>query len=191
MAVIPVTSKMVNKLIDDPAVSAFVYDSRFKSWAKLIATRGDINLGKSNGYSLTGAWIDWGKSVALTPGQFAVLAAESGSRNDHPYHYALIGVDADDRPHVIRDEAIKAATAEAIVPDAQRAKAANSALYRIALYCALQIDAALPEVERGHKEAAEVETARKAIAALTEEQRQTLFAEFAPVATGGYRFGGR
>lgn len=180
MAVVTINSKLAD-------VS---YDSRFKAWAKVIAKRTDVDLSKTNGYAIASSFVNWGKTVALAPGQFVVLAAESGSRARHEYRYALVTVDADDQPVDVTDR-VDAAIAEATIPDAQRAKAANSVLYRMALYCALQFDAAMPDVERGHKEAAEVDVARKALAALTDEQRETLLAEFRPVATGGYRFGNR
>lgn len=171
MAVVTINSKLANSGIE--------FDSRFRAWAKIIGT-------KANGYSITSGFTNWGKSIALTPDQFVVLAAESGSRARHSYDYALVTVGANDQPVAIDD-----ATITAFIPDAQRAKAANSPLYAIALYCALQFDAAMPTVERAHRGAAKVAAARPALAALTDEQRQALFAEFAPAAVGGYRFGAR
>lgn len=167
------------------------YDSRFRAWAKVIGKSGDVDLSKTNGYSITSAFVNWGKSVAVQPGQFVVLSAESGSRARHSYSYAVIGVDADDKPFVVDDDAISAAVADATVPDAQRAKAANSDLYRIALYADVQMRADQP-VGTNIRNNPAMDAAREAMRALTDDQRAAIVAEFsAPTTTGAYRFGSR
>lgn len=172
MAVLTINGKLA------PQIS---YDSRFKAWAKLVTTPEHIDLSKASGYSLTGRFIDWGKSVAVAPGQFVVLAAESGSRNRHAYKYALVRVNGADEPEIVSDEEIAEAVAAA--PDAQRAKALNSTLYAFAVYCAHELQPG-PLTQRMMARASRVEetpqlmVARRAVEALTDEERAALFAEF-------------
>jgi hypothetical protein len=110
-------------------------DSRFKRWGKLVRGPQDIDLQKRNGYSLTGPFVRWGEAVALEPGQFLVLAAESGSIKHHDYDYRLVGVNAAGEAEAIDPYPV---LDEAHLPDAVRAKVANSALYTIAAYCWVQ-----------------------------------------------------
>jgi len=125
-------------------------DSRWKKWAKLIRSIDDIDLSKANGYSLTGPWVGWTDSVALGEGQYLVIAAESGSRANHPYSYEMIigGGDelrADD--HIARNADIDAALAAGKINEQMRAAAQNSCLYSFALWAWLQYQAT-PAVDR-------------------------------------------
>lgn len=147
-------------------------DSRFKQWGKLVRSAGDVDLAKSNGYALSGPFAKWGSAVALEPGQFLVLSSETGSRARHDYDYALIGVNPAGEAESVARTAIDAAVATQ--SDAIRAKAANSRLYAMAVYCTVATSA--PAVE---DRAALVEAARSALAALTSAERAALAAEFA------------
>lgn len=177
MAVLTVSQKLAPEQVS--------YDSRFKAWAKLIASPAHVELGKTNGYSLTGPFVGWGKSAAVGAGQFLVLAAESGSRARREYKYALVRVNGADEPEVVSAEEIAAAVAQA--PDAQRAKALNSPLYAFAVYTASQLADGpitrrmLAQAERA-SESAQLMVARRAIEVLTDDERRTLFAEFTAVA---------
>ncbi len=111
-------------------------DSRYKSWAKLIRGPQDVDLGAKNGYSLTGPWVRWTESVALEPGQYLVCAAETGSRKNHTYDYALRTVDQ--AGEVINGEKDRYTAEEwvarcAWATEEQRARAKNSTLYSYAL----------------------------------------------------------
>lgn len=157
------------------------YDSRFRAWGKLIAKPEHVDLTKSNGYSLAGPFVSWGKNVAVAPGQFVVLAAEAGSRNRHSYTYALVRVNGSDEVEVVSDEEIATVVAEA--PDQQRAKALNNPLYAYAVYCASQLQVGplsqrMMATARRIEETPQLMVARRAVEALTDEERAALFAEF-------------
>lgn len=144
-------------------------DSRFRRWGKTILSPQDIDLTKKNGYSLTGSFVQWGDAVALQPGQFLVLAAETGSRNYHDYHYALIGVGADGQPVQVSSSEIWEQIEGSRLTDAAKAAARNSILYSYAAYCYLQMKSA---VELTAEESALVEQLR----ALAPERRQAVLA---------------
>lgn len=173
MAVLTVSQKLAPEQVS--------YDSRFKAWAKVIASPAHVDLTKTNGYSLTGPFVNWGKSVAVGAGQFLVLAAESGSRANRTYKYALVRVNGADDSEVVSDEEIADAVSSA--PDDQRAKAINSPLYAFAVYAGSQLQDGpltqrmMSQVDRAN-ESAQVMVARRVIEALTDDERKRLFAEF-------------
>lgn len=150
-------------------------DSRWKHWGKLIRGEQDIKLGEKNGYSLTGPFVRWGETVALERGQFLVLAAESGSRKYATYDYRLIGVGEDGEVAAVSDAAITTLLDDAHLPDAVRAKCANSTLYRYAAYAwAVNQTADAAPAPAGTDP---VEAARAALLALSPEQRNRLLTE--------------
>ena len=151
-------------------------DDRFRQWGKLIRSPRDFDLSKHNGYSLIGPWAEWGKSTAVAPGQFLVLASESGSRNRHSYHYALITVTADDVAAMVPDTDVDEVIAAADLLDAVRAKARNSRLYAYAVYASLLMLA--PD----GGEVSLMDAAREVLRGLTSEQREAIVAEFAALA---------
>lgn len=182
MAVVTISAKTVNDITSamDPLRNGFSHDSRFKAWAKAIGKRSDLDLAAVNGYAIKSAFTNWGTSVALAPGQFVVLASETGSRARHDYQYALVGIDADDHPFVVDDATIAADLADATIPDAVRAKAANSKLYRIALYVARRFDAAAEAArteERAPMTDQEFSIWCRMVKHMTPAQRATLAAE--------------
>jgi hypothetical protein len=114
-------------------------DSRFRSWGKKVAAR-DVDLLKANGYALGGRWVGWDENVALGKGEFLVVAAETGSRANHSYEYALVeggdpgrcllgkgdaGLPKEEWA-ALKEEALDGLT------EGQRAAAMNSVLYRMA-----------------------------------------------------------
>lgn len=164
------TVKITSNLLHNPHRT----DGRFRRWGKMVAGRQHIDLAKRNGYSLTGAFLRWGETAPLATGQYLVLASEWGSRTRRDYEYALVGLDGDGQPAPIAEDDITAAIAAAQLPDEVRAKAANSTLYRYAVYCWLATEAT-PQ-PRPAADAA-VETARQALAALSPEDRLALLTE--------------
>ena len=156
-------------------------DSRWRKWGKRINGLGQVDLSKSNGYSLTGEFVRWGESVALHPGQYLVLAAESGSAKYHEYSYRLIGVDADDQPIDLTEQVdqVLVGAFESPVPvaDEHRARAKNSWLYSAALYIWLTAQTAPVAGSVSRDADSPIEIARRALAALTPEERVRLLTE--------------
>lgn len=115
-------------------------DSRFRRWGKLVRDAGDVDLTKDNGYSLSGPFVSWGKAFVMTPGQFIVVAGESGSRARHSYDFALIRIAEDGELVVVDDEIVDSAV-QHDVRDAYVANAMNSRLFAYALYCSHAFEA--------------------------------------------------
>lgn len=146
------------------------YDSRFKHWGKLILSGSDLDLNAKNGYSLTGPFTRWGETVALEPGQFLVVATEAGSRKYASYQYALVGVNDAGEAAAIDEDAITALLTDAHLPDAVRAKIANSALYRYAAY-AWTVQQTAPQVAAQPETASLIESLWQQIQSLPESDQ--------------------
>lgn len=104
----------------------------FKRWGKRVRPN-EVDLSASNGHSLGGEWLTWGRAVALEEGDYLVLAAETGSRANHSYKYRLGQVRGGELIRI--DEGTRDALfAGAPVTDRERANLANSLLYAYAAY---------------------------------------------------------
>lgn len=152
--------------------SEFVADSRFRAWAKLIASPSHVDLQRRNGFALTSAFIDWGTTVAVPEGAFLLVAAQAGTRRDHPYNYALLRAEGDTLRAIPASD-IDAYVRSALIPDDVRAAALNSFLYAVAVYAM----AHLPQADASAGEHERLRAARVALAALSPEERAQLLAE--------------
>lgn len=148
-------------------------DPRFKRWAKAVRCVSDIDLAKENGYAFTGQFVDFGYSVPLEPGQFVILAWNTGSMKRHEYSYMLASVDSEGHAVEVdlNPDWIATRITVAHLPDAVMAKVKNSYLYQLAAYCWTQLQtshAPAPESESN------LETLWKAILALKETEQVEL-----------------
>lgn len=120
-------------------------DSRFKSWGKVLRGPAEVDLSQKDGYSLRGRFVRWNESIALGDGEYLVIAAETGSRNNHAYKYRLVaGGSTPRRIEKEEREAVIEAGRAAGVAEEQIARAKNSTLYAYALYVSLRARAAIP-----------------------------------------------
>jgi hypothetical protein len=111
------------------------YDSRFKHWGKSFNAN-DFDESKEKGYALGGKFVPWNSSVALGPGQFLVVAAETGSRANHSYEYALV-IGGDDAKVVDKTTSPWKDFIESmrkVFPEDVVAKAMNNTLYKYGLF---------------------------------------------------------
>lgn len=101
-------------------------DKRFKRWGKIVEAK-DINLDKSNGFSIEGGiWVKWEESITLKEGQYLICAAEIGSMKYHNYNYKLINSEGE----IVNFDSTQFKN----VNETFLAKAKNSTLYEIGLY---------------------------------------------------------
>ena len=109
-------------------------DSRFKHWGKVFTCK-DFDESKEKGFALGGKFVPWEASVALGPGQFLVVAAETGSRASHSYDYALV-IGGDEAKVVDTSTARKdfIESMRKVFPEAVVAKAMNNTLYKYGLF---------------------------------------------------------
>jgi len=147
-------------------------DSRWRHWGKTIRSNKDIDLTKAGGYSLTGPFVHFDKTLVLAPGEYLVCASERGSRNHHKYEFQLVE-GGHEACHPVPMKTISALIEARMdhVSEPQRAAARNSTLYAFALYVSLRLTE--PLIDR----APLIEAARKALASLTRQERDTLIAE--------------
>jgi hypothetical protein len=149
-------------------------DSRFKSWGKVLRGPAEVDLSQKDGYSLRGRFVRWNESIALGDGEYLVIAAETGSRNNHAYKYRLVaGGSTPRRIEKEEREAVIEAGRAAGVAEEQIARAKNSTLYAYALYVSLRaqgiaapvpVDPVAAARSRVAAAEAELEAARKALA---------------------------
>lgn len=114
-------------------------DSRFTRWAKVVRTRADLNIKLKGGYAITAAFVQWGKAVAVAPGEYVVFAAETGSRHSVSYDYALWRVSPEDKMAKIEWKEVEQVADSPKLNDAAKAACRNSRLYAIASYCYRQL----------------------------------------------------
>lgn len=155
-------------------------DRRFRQWAKLIQSPAHTDLTKRGGYAITGPFASWAESVAVGVGHFIVLASETGTRGHHSYDYALVTIGPDDEPRLVTADELREVIAT--LPDQQRAAAQNSELYAFAAYAHRQLQPG--PISRGMiastvDASPQLLAARRAIEALTEDERRALAAELA------------
>lgn len=140
-----------------------------RRWGKLINRQHHIDLTRPDGYAITAPFVDWGAAVAVGPGEFALSVHRIG----HEQRIWLISVDPTDQPYEITAEEIAADLAEAVLPDEQRARALNSPLYAVAVYCWRHLPS-----QPVHNQSPRLEAARQALAALTPDERRIIAREF-------------
>lgn len=111
-------------------------DTRFKAWGKVIRGATDIALSGTGAYALGGGFVNWGSTVALAPGDFLVLASETGSRASRSYDYALV-MATHGGAVTIPNASVRETVAASALTDQIKASAANNTLYCYAAYASL------------------------------------------------------
>lgn len=139
-------------------------DPRFKRWGKVVTS---VDLTKRGGYAIEGDFVKWGTSLALEPGQFLVLASETGSRANHSYTYGVVYVDKNGEVRAVDWHTFETEVKSLPLTDQQRANANNSDFYKLAVWIANKMQAPDPLLQ-----------ARQELTKLPVEQRLALFAEF-------------
>lgn len=70
-------------------------DRRFRSWARVIRNKEDLDLSREGGNAILSDFVNFNKTIAVEPGQFLLIAAETGSVKYHSYSYRFFKVAED------------------------------------------------------------------------------------------------